>query len=334
MPMKQKNKPRALPDKNLRGKKYYIGCDVGSTSVKIAALDETANLVKFSYVKNKGIIESIQKVFKELDLEANQQIAGLGVTGSGRYFGGVLLKADLIKTEILAHAKATLHYYPQARTIFEIGGEDCKIIIIDEQGRIKDFQMNTICGGGTGAMIETIANRIGIPVEKIGDVALQSRNEVSIAGKCGIFAQSTVVSKINLGVNKQDILMGVCRALINNYFAMLAKGKILKPPFVFQGATAFNKALIHCFEKEVGDTVIVPPYPHLMGAIGMALYLIEQKPKETKFLGLKNIKKDFRTTNIKSNRCPNHCEVTYLYEGDNFLGSFGNRCEGCGKPPA
>ena len=320
-----------MPDMK-KDNKYYIGCDVGSTSVKLAALDEKANLVKSSYVKNEGIIESIQKVFKELDLEENSEIAGLGVTGSGRYFGGVLLKADLIKTEILAHAKATLHYYPETRTVFEIGGEDCKIIIIDEQGRIKDFQMNTICGGGTGAMIETIANRLGIQVEKIGDIALKSQNEVSIAGKCGIFAQSTVVSKINLGVNKDDILMGVCRALINNYFAMLAKGKILKPPFVFQGATAFNKALVRCFEEEVGDTIIIPPHPHLMGAIGMALYLIEEKPKETKFLGLKNIKKNFRTTNIKSNRCSNRCEVTYLFEGDKFLGSFGNRCEGCSKP--
>jgi len=268
--------------------KYYIGCDIGSASVKLVALDEKANLVKSSYVKNKGIIESIQQAFKEFNLDENSEIAGFGITGSGRYFGGVLLRADLIKTEILAHAKASLYYYPEVKTIFEIGGEDCKIIIIDN-GRIKDFQMNTICGGGTGAMIETIANRIGIPVEEVGNIALRSKNEVSIAGKCGIFAQSTVVSKINLGVNKDDILMGVCRALINNYFAILAKGKILKPPFVFQGATAFNKALVHCFEKEVSNSVIVPPYPHLMGAIGMALYLIEEKPEKTKFLGLENI---------------------------------------------
>ncbi len=297
------------------------------------ALDEKANLVKFSYVKNKGIIESIQEAFKQFNLDENSAIAGFGITGSGRYFGGALLKADLIKTEILAHAKAALHYYPDVKTVFEIGGEDCKIIIIGE-GRIKDFQMNTICGGGTGAMIEAIANRIGISVEEIGDIALQSKNEVSIAGKCGIFAQSTVVSKINLGVNKEDILMGVCRALINNYFAMLAKGKTLKSPFIFQGATAFNKALVHCFEKEVSHSVIVPPYPHLMGAIGIALYLIEEKTNrnKTKFLGLENINNNFRTVNIKSNRCANQCEVTYLYEGDKFIGSFGNRCEGCAKP--
>jgi predicted CoA-substrate-specific enzyme activase len=315
-----------------KNNKYYIGCDIGSVSVKLAVLDERANLIQSSYVKNEGIIESIQKAFKELDLKENSQVVGLGVTGSGRYFGKVLLKADLVKTEILAHAKATLHYFPDVKTIFEIGGEDCKIIIIDEKERVKDFQMNTICGGGTGAMIETIANRMGIPVEKIGDIALKSQNEISIAGKCGIFAQSTVVSKINLGVSKDDILMGVCRALINNYFAMLAKGKSLKPPFVFQGATAFNKALIHCFEKEINHSIIVPPHPHLMGAIGMALYLIEEKPERTKFLGLKNIKKNFKTTNIKSNRCSNRCEVTYLYEEDKFLGSFGNRCEGCSKP--
>ncbi|MEW5907952.1 MAG: acyl-CoA dehydratase activase [Patescibacteria group bacterium] len=314
-----------------RKNKYYLGCDIGSTTVKVAALDQKANLMKSSYVKNKGIIESIQRSFEELGLEKNAQIAGLGITGSGRYFGNVLLKADLVKTEILAHAKAALYFYPQVKTIFEIGGEDCKMIIIDK-GRIKDFQMNTICGGGTGAMIESIANRMGIPIEKVGEIALKSKNEISIAGKCGIFAQSTVVSKLNLGVNKEDILMGVCRALINNYFAMLAKGKVLEPPFVFQGATALNQALISCFAKEVSSEIIIPDYPHLMGAIGMALYLIENKPKETKFLGLENINNNFRTTNIKSNRCPNQCEVTYLFEGEKFIGSFGNRCEGCSKP--
>jgi predicted CoA-substrate-specific enzyme activase len=317
---------------NPKNKKYYIGCDIGSTSVKLVALDKKANVIASVYVKNRGIIESIQKAFGEFGLEKNCEIAGFGITGSGRYFGSVLLKADLVKTEILAHAKAALHYYPDTRTVFEIGGEDCKMIII-EKGRIKDFQMNTICGGGTGAMIEAIANRIGISVEDVGDIALKSKSEISIAGKCGIFAQSTVVSKLNLGVNKEDILMGVCRALINNYFAMLAKGKILHPPFVFQGATAFNKALIHCFEKEMTHPIVIPPYPHLMGAIGMALYLIENPPKETKFLGLQNIKNEFRTTNIKSSRCPNQCEVTYLYDGDKFIGSFGNRCEGCSKPP-
>lgn len=314
-----------------KNKKYYIGCDIGSTSVKLVALDKEVNVVKSSYVKNRGIIESIQKAFEEFNLDNSSEIAGLGITGSGRYFGSVLLKADLVKTEILAHAKAALHYYPDVKTVFEIGGEDCKMIIIDK-GRIKDFQMNTICGGGTGAMIEAIANRIGISIENVGDMALKSQNEISIAGKCGIFAQSTVVSKLNLGVNKDDILMGVCSALINNYFAMLAKGKILEPPFIFQGATAFNKALVHCFEKEVSNKITVPPHPHLMGAIGMALYLMENEPKETKFLGLKNVKKDFRTTNIKSTRCANQCEVTYLYEGDKFIGSFGNRCEGCAIP--
>lgn len=315
----------------MKQKKCYLGCDIGSTSVKVAALDKKANIVASSYVKNRGIIESIQKVFEELNLGDDYKIACLGITGSGRYFGSVLLKADLVKTEILAHAKASLYYYPETRTIFEIGGEDCKMIII-KNGRIKDFQMNTICGGGTGAMIEAISNRIGIAIEEVGNIALKSKNEISIAGKCGIFAQSTVVSKLNLGVNKEDILMGVCRALINNYFAMLAKGKILEPPFIFQGATAFNEALVHCFEKEVNHPIIIPPHPHLMGAIGMALYLMENEPEESSFLGLENIKGDFRTTNIKSNRCPNQCEVTYLYEGNKFIGSFGNRCEGCSKP--
>jgi predicted CoA-substrate-specific enzyme activase len=313
-------------------KSYYLGCDIGSTSIKLAVLDQKGKLVKSVYVKNKGIIESIQKAFEELNIDKNTEIIGLGITGSGRYFGGALLGADIIKTEILAHAKSATAFFPEVKTIFEIGGEDCKIIIV-EQGKIKDFQMNTICGGGTGAMIESIASRIGIPIEKVGKMAMKSRNEVSIAGKCGIFAQSTVVSKINLGIRKEDILMGVCKALINNYFAMLAKGKNLEGPFIFQGATAFNEALVNCFENELQAKIQIPRHPHLMGAIGVALYLMENKPEKTKFVGLKNINRKFKTENIKSNRCANQCEISYLYDGDKLIGSFGNRCEGCANPP-
>lgn len=313
-------------------KKYcYIGCDIGSTSVKTVCLGSDKKVFSSSYVKNEGIIESVKKSFEGLNLPGDAEIKGFGITGSGRSFGSALLKADIVKTEILAHAKATVHYHPEARTVFEIGGEDCKLIMLDK-GKIRDFQMNTICGGGTGAMIESIASRIGVSVDRIGDMAVNSRNEVSIAGKCGIFAQSTVVNKINLGVCKEDILMGVCRALVSNYFAMLAKGKKLEGPFVFQGATAFNRALVKCFEEEVSSKITVPPYPHLMGAIGMALYLMDEDIQETKFLGFESVSNDLLTRNIKSDRCANRCEITYLYRGGEVVGSFGNRCEACAGP--
>ena len=316
----------------MKNENYYIGCDIGSTSVKTVALDEKREIKSFSYVRNSGIIESVKTSLHSLELPSNAEIKGFGITGSGRQFGSSLLEADITKTEILAHAKAAAYYYPEVRTIFEIGGEDCKLIVLDK-GKIRDFQMNTICGGGTGAMIESIAARIGIPVGDIGQIALKSKSDVSIAGKCGIFAQSTVVSKINMGVSKEDILMGICRALVSNYFAMLAKGKTLQPPFVFQGAPAFNHALIHCFEKEIGSSVNVPPHPHLMGAIGMALYLFEENIKKTKFIGFENIKCDLHTRNITSNKCANRCEITYLFREKEFVASFGNRCETCGNPP-
>jgi len=210
----------------------YLGIDVGSTSVKGVLLDDEKEIIDSVYLKNKGIIESAIECLGKLENEI--EIAACGITGSGRNFTNVLIGGDMVKTEVLAHSIAALEYYPQVRTIFEIGGEDCKMMII-EDAVLNNFNMNNICAGGTGAMIETIASRMGIQIEDVGELASQSKNELELPGKCGIFCQSAVVNKLNSGVDKSDILMGVCRALIRNYLT-ICKGNKLEPPFIFQGA--------------------------------------------------------------------------------------------------
>ncbi|MFQ6069746.1 MAG: acyl-CoA dehydratase activase [Candidatus Aminicenantales bacterium] len=303
--------------------KAYLGIDVGSTSVKCVLLDECSEVIDSVYIKNKGIVESVVECLAQLEREV--QVMSCGITGSGRNFTSLFVGADIVKTEVLAHAVSCLSYYPEVRTIFEIGGEDCKLMLV-EDGLLGNFSMNNICAGGTGAMIEAIANRMGIAVEEVGDLALKSKKRIELPGKCGIFCQSAVVSKINLGADKSDILMGVCRALIRNYLT-ICKGRELLPPYVFQGATARNKALVRALEEELGHPVIVPEKCELMGAIGIAMITKEAAPERTRFKGIDAVLKTrYRVHHFQCEDCPNRCEVVQVFQDREISGCVGSRC--------
>ncbi|NIO49974.1 MAG: 2-hydroxyglutaryl-CoA dehydratase [Candidatus Aminicenantes bacterium] len=301
----------------------YLGIDVGSTSVKCVLLDKESNIIDFVYMKNKGIIESVIECLSTL--EKRMEIAACGITGSGRNFTNVLVGGDIVKTEVLAHSVAALEFYPDVRTIFEIGGEDCKLMIV-EDGILVNFNMNNICAGGTGAMIEAIASRMGIAIEDVGELAFQSKNQLEMPGKCGIFCQSAVVNKLNSGVNKSDILMGVCRALIRNYLT-ICKGNQLEPPYVFQGATAQNEALVRALEEELSYPVIVPEQCALMGAIGIAMMAMEEVPEKTKFKGFDAIlSADYDVRYFSCSDCENRCEVIQVYQDNELAGCIGSKC--------
>lgn len=302
--------------------KAYLGIDCGSTSVKAVLLGENNTMLESVYLKNKGIIESLKEALLSIRVD-DYNVQGCGVTGSGRHFVKVLINADITKSEVLAHSIATLAYYPNVSTIFEIGGEDCKLMTLSN-GILTDFKMNNICGGGTGAMIEAIASRMGIKVEDIGDFALKSTVDIELPGKCGIFCQSAVVNKLNSGFRKEDILMGVCRALIRNYLA-ICKGSPLKPIYVFQGATARNNALVKALEEELKHDVIIPKYCELMGAIGIAMILQEEGIKSSHFRKLEN-SSILETKGFRCLDCFNRCEVTQIYKNCKFLGGVGSRC--------
>lgn len=309
---------------------YYLGVDCGSVSTKGVIINEDFKLINSSYTKNFELIESVKILLK--NLKTNKTISGLGVTGSGKELVSLLLQSDLNESEIIAHYIAGKQYHPEVKTIFDIGGEDSKLMIINNH-ILTGFQMNRDCGGGTGAMIESIANRLKIPIEAVGSIALKSQSNVSIPGKCGVFAQSAVVSKLNHGVSREDILMGVCRGMIGNYLTMLAKGIKLNPPYLFQGATAKNKALIKCFEDELKEKIIIPKYPELMGALGIAIltkkYMAFNKNNKSNFSGFNCVKSDFKTTAFYGRGCANCCEITRIFENENIKGYIGNRCEKC-----
>ena len=157
-------------------KKLYLGIDIGSISTKGVLIDKNNKVYARSYLWTEGNpIGATKRVIQELkdqiaNIRNNIQIVAVGTTGSARELVGTILNAQIIKNEITAHALGTLTYHPNVRTIFEIGGQDSKIIILDEEV-VVDYAMNTLCAAGTGAFLSSQARRLDVAVEEFGDYA-------------------------------------------------------------------------------------------------------------------------------------------------------------------
>ena len=309
---------------------YFLGLDIGSVSVKLALLEGDMLTAK-AYLKNQGLVPTIQQGLKQMP---KVQISGVGVTGSGSEFVSGLVGGDYVDSEIISHVVSALKVFPDTKTIMDVGGEDSKLMLVKD-GVLSDFQMNKTCGAGSGAMVETIASRLGYKIEDVGRIALESKEQLALPSKCGIFMQSEVVSQLNKGRPVSDILMGVCRAMVANYL-ILAKGKKLFEPVLFQGAVAKNQAVARAFEEALKCTVIVPEYPEFAGAVGIALLTEEQMDgRKTNFRGDAILAPE-HCIEVKQcpDPCPNKCELTLLLYQGRALAVFGSKCGRWENPTA
>lgn len=312
----------------------YLGIDVGSVSTKFAIINDDMELLYATWARSQGSpIKSVQNGFEELrkvlDPSAESLIKGVGTTGSARYLTKALVGADIAKTEIIAHAVAANYYVPGVRTILEIGGQDSKVILLKD-GIITDFAMNTICAAGTGSFLDHQAHRLGVPIEEFGDYAGRSTVDVIIAGRCTVFAESDMIHKQQMGHSKEDIIRGLCEALVRNYMNNVCKGKKLEPPVTFQGGVAANSGIREAFKKHLGCEIIVHDNFLTMGAIGAAMLAQEHILNEdikTSFRGFKVSDMKFTPKAFNCKDCPNQCEVTYVEKDKGeIIARWGDRC--------
>ncbi|QEK11290.1 2-hydroxyglutaryl-CoA dehydratase [Crassaminicella thermophila] len=311
-------------------RKCYLGVDIGSVSTNIIVMDEDENILDTLYIRTQGKpIETIKKGLSKIKnrLDEDVKILGVGTTGSGRQLGGIMIGADVIKNEITAHGIAALNFVPDVKTIIEIGGQDSKIILLRD-GVLYDFAMNTVCAAGTGSFLDRQAERLGIPIEEFGKFALKSKLPVRIAGRCAVFAESDMIHKQQLGHNQEDIINGLCEALVRNYLNNLGKGKEIKPPIVFQGGVAANVGIRKAFEKILGCEVIVPPYANVMGAIGVALLAKEEVERvgKTNFKGFEVADSSYTVKSFECEYCPNMCEVVEFFRDEKMVARWGDKC--------
>ncbi len=309
---------------------YYLGIDVGSVSTDLVVMDENRRILDQLYLKTKGNpIEAVKEGLRQLSVRYdNQEIAGVGTTGSGRTLAAAVTGADVVKNEITAHGVASATFDPGIRTIIEIGGQDSKIILLNG-GVIIDFAMNTVCAAGTGSFLDRQAERLGMEVGELGDFALRSSNPVRIAGRCAVFAESDIIHKQQLGCTMEDIIAGMSKALVRNYLSNVAKGKEILPKVCFQGGVASNKGIRRALEEALGCEILVPEYHKVMGAYGSAVlaqeYMKEVNQK-TRFKGFEVGRDDIKTETFECGDCSNHCEVVILRAGGIQIGCFQDRC--------
>jgi len=308
--------------------KAYLGIDIGSISTKGVVIDADNSILASEYIWTQadpiGASRRLLHTLGEQIGGKDIQIVAVGTTGSARRLVGAMTGAAVVKNEITAHAVGTMSSYPEVRTIFEIGGQDSKIILI-ENGYVMDYAMNTLCAAGTGAFLSSQAARLGVAVEDFGCIALTSKKPTSIAARCTVFAESDLVHKAQMGHKKEDIIAGLCRAVVSNYLNNVGKGKRIAAPIVFQGGVSKNVGVKKAFEDATGLPVIVDANGHLTGALGAAI-LAKRSGAERDF-SFDTADIDFTTRGVECGRCANHCEIMCVYREDKLLDAWGNKCE-------
>ena len=307
--------------------KGYMGVDIGSISTKAIVVNKHNKILAQSYLWTEGDpIGAVKRLLKEIygQLQGKEvKIVAVGTTGSARELIGKILNASIVKNEITAHAIGTLSFHPDVKTIFEIGGQDSKIIIIDD-GVVVDYAMNTLCAAGTGAFLMSQSRRLNVGVEEFGEYALRSKAPTKIAGRCTVFAESDLVHKAQIGHSKEDLIAGLCAAIVNNYLNNVGKGKNIQPPIVFQGGVSKNIGVVKAFEAVTGFNVVVDDFGPLMGAIGAAILARDSQEENEFSFDVKDI--SFETRGFDCGGCPNNCEIMYVLREGKMLDAWGNRC--------
>lgn len=308
-------------------KKAYLGIDIGSISTKGVVIDEQKQILAESYLWTNGNpIAAVKNVLAELSkkMPTGYQVVNVGTTGSARRLIGSALSACVVKNEITTHAVGTLSRVPDAKTILEIGGQDSKIILLNN-GVVMDYAMNTLCAAGTGSFLSSQAKRLDLDIDDFANLALTSENPAKIAARCTVFAESDLVHKAQIGYSKADIVAGLCRAIVLNYLNNVGKGKQIKQPVVFQGGVSKNPAVVREFEKELGVPIYVDPMGHLMGALGAAVLCIKEKNETIFDFNIADI--EFETKGVECGKCPNGCEIICVYKNKKLIDSWGNKCD-------
>ncbi|MFZ2447720.1 MAG: acyl-CoA dehydratase activase [Syntrophobacteraceae bacterium] len=256
----------------------YLGVDIGSTTTKYALIDPKGRILHKCYVPTQGKpIEVTQKLLRTLQKEVATKIKlmAIATTGSGRNVVGDFLDADLIIDEITAHARGAIEIDPEVDTIFEIGGQDSKYIMIEKTHPL-DFDMNKVCAAGTGSFLHELANKMKINiVGEFQEIALSSQTPIHLAERCTVFMESDLVSYLQKGGRREDLIAGLCYAIVYNYLNRVVEKRYIGKRVMFLGGPSLNKGIVAAFEKVLKRPVIVPKHREVLGAFGAALSVKE-----------------------------------------------------------
>jgi predicted CoA-substrate-specific enzyme activase len=251
------------------------GIDVGSLTVKIVVLERNGSsiLTRFKLLEKAGYAPG--EVAKRMISQAkafvqDESLDFIVSTGYGRR----LVNTQKSVTEITCHAMGAHHTNPSIQTIIDIGGQDSKVIRINKRGQVQDFEMNDKCSAGSGRFLEVMANALEVSLEDFGVLGLKSTNPCAISSTCTVFAESEVISRLNQGANRIDVIAGIHHAIINKIDALSARVGIT-PDICLTGGVALNPSVKVLLEKALDNEIIIPPEPQMNGALGAALLALK-----------------------------------------------------------
>jgi len=246
-----------------------LGIDVGSTTVKVVGVDAEGSLA-WHIVKptDPRVEDQVSRLLARARAECDLS-DGVPVVATG-YGRGLVQQATRKVTEITCHARGIFRELGHGGTLVDIGGQDSKVIGVTAKGEVRDFAMNDKCAAGTGRFLENTAQRLRVPLDEMGGVALSVSEERAISSTCTVFAESEVISLLAHGVPVESILRGLHRSLIKRIAAMI-RVVGLTAPLMLSGGVAQNAAIRQMLADEMSADVILPRHPQLMGAYGAAL---------------------------------------------------------------
>ncbi len=309
----------------------FLGVDVGSVSTDFVLIDRESSVLAGVYLPTRGrpiaVMEEGLEALKDR-VGASARLLAAATTGSGRHLAAQFLQADAARNEITAQLRSTLHYVPDADTIFEIGGQDSKYVSVRD-GTINDFAMNKICAAGTGSFLEEQAASLGLNIiGEFEEKALKSSSPIDLGSRCTVFMETELVHALQRGSPVEDVVAGLAYSIARNYLEKVVANRPVGQIVIFQGGVASNRAVAAAFSQILGREIRIHPYNRLSGAIGAALIAREmylKEPFQSTFIGFDG-RDDYRLTSFECQHCSNMCQVTRMERGER-VAYFGDVCE-------
>ncbi len=249
----------------------YAGIDIGSLITKAVIIDDRKLISSHRADSRADPARLSEQAFGETLKRAQAKTEDISFTVATGYGRISCAFADATITELTCHARGSQFANSDVRTIIDIGGQDSKVIKIDSKGKMVDFEMNDKCAAGTGRFLEVMAHALGINIEDIGTISMQSENPCSLSSTCTVFAETEVVSLLAKGINKENIIAGLHMSIAKRVGNMV---KRLGPQkeFLFVGGVAKNKGMKTSLEKQLSIRFMALEFdPQIIGALGAAL---------------------------------------------------------------
>lgn len=254
---------------------YVGGVDIGSASSKALIIEQDHVVAHAIIATGAESAASAERVMERALRQAGLRLDDLSYIISTGYGRVIVPFADEEVTELSCHARGAHWLFPGARTVLDMGGQDCKAIRCDERGRLGDFAMNDKCAAGTGRFLELMADVLQVPLDQIGPLSLESEARVRISNTCAVFAKSEVAALVRQGCDRREILAGLHDAIAARVHSLLRKVGV-GPDFVISGGIGKNVGVVRRLEARVGLPALVPPEPQIIGALGAALFAADR----------------------------------------------------------